>query len=211
MFKDETTAYRMKLRIGYGSTTTRGIIDTSTTTLTGEITDEMKDGGMMITLGGGIEKRRGNTRIQGFYGAEALISFGSNSTKYTYADASSGTMTGGNVHFASQYDFGSNVDYQGNAGERVLEVAGGSFQFGLRGFIGVEWFLAPKVSVAAEYGWGLAMTSTGDTETDTEQYTIATGGTDYTNVQRKHITGGGSSFGIDTDNNGGQIAIFFHF
>src|SRR3972149_5529183 len=32
MFKDETTAYRMKFRIGFGSTTTKNTFDTSTTT-----------------------------------------------------------------------------------------------------------------------------------------------------------------------------------
>lgn len=212
MFKDETTAYRMKFRIGFGSTTTKNTFDTTTSTLTGEITDEMKDGGMMITLGGGIEKRRGNTRIQGFYGGEVLISFGSFNTDYTYADAGSGSSTAAtpNLHnptWTSDFNTGATT----TGGERTLKVAGGSFQFGLRGFVGVEWFLAPKVSVAAEYGWGLAMTSNGDIETDTEEYTFATGSTTETLINRKHTTGGDSSFGIDTDNNGGTIAIFFHF
>src|SRR5690606_18278404 len=66
-FKDESTAYRAKLRIGFGSQTMKNTFDTSTTTLTGEITDEMKSSHFMLTLGGGIEKRKGNTRIQGFY------------------------------------------------------------------------------------------------------------------------------------------------
>jgi hypothetical protein len=209
MFKDETTAYRAKIRIGFGSTTTNGIIDTSTTTLTGEITDEQKSSNFMLTLGGGIEKRRGNTRIQGFYGGEMLISIGSSSTEYTYADASSGTTAGGNLHIGTNFDFGSN-NY--TATERVVKnAAGGTFQLGLRGFVGVEWFVAPKVSVAAEYGWGLAMKSTGDGEIDTEEYAVPTGATDESLISRKHTTGGTSSFGIDTDNNGGIITIMFHF
>ena len=81
----------------------------------------------------------------------------------------------------------------------------------LRGFIGVEWFLAPKVSVSAEYGWGLAFIKQGDTEIDTEEYNFATGATTESKIERKHIVGGTSGFGIDTDNNGGAISILFHF
>lgn len=233
MFKDESTAYRAKVRIGFGSSTQEGITDTSNTTLTGEITDEMKTSNTMITLGFGLEKRKGNTRIQGFYGAEALISFGANATEYTYADQSTAT------HNASQFDFGSNVytsnvltaivdgagapvlDQFGNPtfanvatpnGERVTKnSAGSTFQLGIRGFIGVEWFIAPKVSVSAEYGWGLMMSSTGAGEIDTEEFTTPTGGASQSVVARKHTTGGSSAFGIDTDNNGGQITIMFHF
>lgn len=211
MFKDETTAYRMKVRIGFGSTTQEGIVDTSNTTLTGEFTDEMKTSNMMITLGGGIEKRKGSTRLQGFYGAEALISFGASATEYTYADASSGGNTTP-LHVQSQFDFGTgNTNYQGT-GERVLKnTAGSTFMFQLRGFVGVEYFFLPKMSISAEYGWGLLMTSTGGGEVDTEKYEVATGATDLTTVARKHNTGASSAFGIDTDNNGGVITLMFHF
>ncbi len=211
-FKDESTAYRAKVRIGFGSTTTNNIHDTSTTTLTGEIEDEMSTSSFNLTLGGGIEKRKGNTRIQGFYGGEILISFGSSSSEFTYADAGSGTFAGANVHTATWTDnFATGTTTTSN-GERNLEITNGStFQLALRGFIGVEWFLAPKVSVAAEYGWGLAMSSTGEGERDTEEYTVSTGATDLSTVQRKHTTGSSSAFGIDTDNNGGVITIMFHF
>jgi len=212
MYKDETTAYRAKVRIGFGSTTNKHVSDTSTSTLTGEFTDEMGTSYFNLTLGGGIEKRRGNTRIQGFYGGEILFAIGSSSESYTYADAGSGSSTAAtpNLHDPTYWDFDNAADAVG--GERVLERANGStMTLSLRGFIGVEWFLAPKVSVAAEYGWGLAMNSTGDGEEDTEEYAIATGGTTETLINRKHTTGGNSSFGIDTDNNGGVITIMFHF
>lgn len=214
MYKDETTAYRAKVRIGFGSTNTKNIFDTTTTTVTGELTDEMSTSYFNLTLGGGIEKRRGNTRIQGFYGGELLFSLGSSSSKFTYADAGSGssTATTPNLHTATwTSNFATGATTTSN-GERDLEMKnGGTMVLSLRGFVGVEWFLAPKVSVAAEYGWGLAMSSTGDGERDTEEYAIATGGTTETLISRKHTTGGNSSFGIDTDNNGGVITIMFHF
>jgi len=219
-FKDETTAYRVKVRIGFGSTTTTSINDTvgmnpdfapQGSTLTGEVEDEMKTSNFMFTIGGGIEKRRGNTRIQGFYGGEILFSIGSSGEEYTYGDAGSGTSTSGTLHNPIYWDF--NTASQTIGGERTTKVTNGStMQIALRGFIGVEWFIAPKVSVAAEYGWGLAMSSTGTGEEDTEEYTIALpGGTTESLITRKHNTGGNSSFGIDTDNNGGVITIMFHF
>jgi len=194
MFKDETTAYRAKIRIGFGSTKMEMLSDTNTNAFTGPdyVQDDSKTSSMNITLGGGIEKRRGNTRIQGFYGGEALISFGS-----------SGSST----------DYGAALSDDYNPGPRVTEIKNGStFQLGLRGFIGVEWFLAPKVSVAAEYGWGLAMSSTGGGETTTEEWKLASPtATEPSLVVTTTETGGSSSFGIDTDNNGGVISIFFHF
>jgi hypothetical protein len=194
MFKDETTAYRAKIRIGFGSSNSKTYTDTSATNPAQvvEIVDETKMSGMGITLGGGIEKRRGNTRIQGFYGGELLLSFGSASETMEYGIAYSDDNPGG---------------------PRTTEIKYGStLQIGARGFIGVEWFLAPKVSVAAEYGWGVAMTSTGDGETTTEEWGLATPSATANSLITKTTTQGGTSgFGIDTDNNGGVISIFFHF
>ena len=67
------------------------------------------------------------------------------------------------------------------------------------------------MSVSAEYGWGLMMSSTGAGEVDTEEYAVSTGATEIGNIARKHTTGASSAFGIDTDNNGGQITLMFHF
>lgn len=219
-FKDEKTAYRAKIRIGFGSTTTKNIIDTSGTsapsTLTAELTDEKKWSHFDLTLGGGIEKRRGNTRIQGFYGAELLISLHSEHTDYTYGDTRADNhvarYTDWTMYNPSSGVVGNAATTTGNAERDVKYTPGSTFSIALRGFAGVEWFVAPKVSIAAEYGWGLAMSSTGTGERDTEEWaTPQPGGTANTNIARKHNTGGGSSFGIDTDNNGGQLTIMFHF
>lgn len=209
MFKDETTAYRAKIRIGFGSSSTKNFFDTSAVNpaTVVELEDEMSTSGFALTLGGGIEKRRGNTRIQGFYGGELLIAFGSSSESYTYGD----TYDDNNLAtYTTNFQTGATTN---NAGPRVTEVSNGSvMQIGLRGFIGVEWFLAPKVSVAAEYGWGLAMTSQGDGTRTTEEWGLATPTATANSLITKETTQGGtSSFGIDTDNNGGTIAIFFHF
>ncbi|MDF1671941.1 MAG: hypothetical protein P1U41_00415 [Vicingaceae bacterium] len=209
MFKDETTAYRAKIRIGFGSTTDKNFFDTSAVNpaTVVELGDERKTSNFNITLGGGIEKRRGNTRIQGFYGGELLISFGSSSVEHTFGSTFSDDFT---ATWTDDFDAGTTTS---SNGPRTTKVSNGStMQIGLRGFAGVEWFIAPKVSVAAEYGWGLAMTSTGDGTVTTEEWGLATPtATDNSLITKETTQGGTSSFGIDTDNNGGVISIFFHF
>lgn len=207
LFKDENTAYRAMLRIGFGSTTTTNTFDTSTVFGTvNELTDEMKTSYNNIVLGGGIEKRRGNTRIQGVYGAMVMIGFGGSSTTYDYghdfSDATTATWTD---------NFGAGTTTTSN-GPRDTETKNGStFMLGLQGFIGVEWFFAPKVSLGAEYTWGLAMNSTGEGETTREQWATLPGATANTLVSTTTKTGKTSSFGLDTGISGANISLNFHF
>jgi hypothetical protein len=214
-FKDEKTAYRMSVRIGFGSTKSDSIFKTlanpNDLEMT-EFTNESKTSNMNIAFGGGIEKRRGNTRIQGFYGGELMFmfgNFGNDNQENTYGLALSDSATAG------------------GATRNLKTTAGKTFGINLRGFVGVEWFVAPKVSIAAEYGWGLTMSSTGDGETTTERWgvtateaftnlTAATPIPDH-NVAETVNTGGSGSFGIDTDNgamNAGsnaRLTLLFHF
>lgn len=189
MFVDANTAYRAKIRLGFGSQSTDGLYGG----MTGDsLTDNMKSSYNAIVLGGGLEKRRGNTRIQGVYGGEALISLGGGKNTYTYAESLSATNT---MH--------TNTFGQG-AGLMESKM-GSTFGLTLRGFIGVEVFVFPKVSIAAEYGWGLGFSSTGEGESTTEFWN----GTAAESTTSK--TGKSSAFGIDTDNTGGALNIIFHF
>jgi hypothetical protein len=147
MVKDESTAYRAKVGINFGSTkVTRSTLGfTSLDSVSSA--SEVKKSYMNITLGAGIQKWRGKGRLKGYYGAEAMIGFGSDTTtKNTFLKALSTT--------------------DGVGTSQTSEFKGGSmFGFGLQGFIGVEYFFAPKMSLSAEYTWGLALSSTGATET----------------------------------------------
>ncbi|OFY84418.1 MAG: hypothetical protein A3K10_04205 [Bacteroidetes bacterium RIFCSPLOWO2_12_FULL_31_6] len=210
-FKDEKTAYRAKVRIGFGS-----VKDDSTYKAkanpsdleTSEFVNSTKTKHMEIALGFGLEKRKGNTRIQGFYGGEfgfMFGNFGNNGKTYEYGQALSDSLQA-----------------MGTVGPRnTEEKAGKTFGITLRGFIGVEWFVAPKVSIAAEYGWGLAMKSIGATETTTEKWGLtatetnndAINGTTTPDHVITETTKGNktSSFGIDTDNNEARLTLLFHF
>ncbi len=215
-FKDEKTAYRAMLRIGFGSSKS-GVVNnyyadslSSYQGSTTEYIDETKNASRQITLGFGLEKRRGNTRIQGVYGAQLMIGFGGSSTTNTYG-----------LGYAANTTYSETSGYIINAGygaERNLKVDNGStFMVGLQGFIGVEWFFAPKVSLGAEYSWGLSMTSTGASKTDTERWGVTPQEAVLTTVPPNHVVtktyngAKASSFGIDTGLSGANISLNFHF
>jgi hypothetical protein len=196
MFKDEKTAYRLRARIGMSSTSSDvlGKYDNDADATTEDqdyIVNTKTSSGFNFILGAGLEKRRGNTRIQGYYGGEVMF----------------GLLGGG----TTTTDDGRVLSDNYAPAARTAEVKNGNtFTLGLQGFIGVEWFFAPKVSVGAEYTWGLAMNSTGEGETTTEQWTTPFGGTTASEQVVTTPSGASGNFSFDT----GHVAnlnLNFHF
>lgn len=175
MMKDANTAYRVRARIGYVSVTDK---DYSSTATAGASV-ERKTSEMNIDLGAGIQKYRGKGRLQGIYGAEARISYGGGSEEWSSedlnAEVSNGYLTDGG-------DF----------------VSLSTFGIGVRGFIGAEYFFAPKMSLGGEFGWGLGISSSSEGEITVNNGTPTK-------------VGGGSGFGIDTDNLDGAISLNLYF
>lgn len=211
MFKDEKTAYRAMVRLGFGSTSVGSVVElyadsaAAANGTTTEYTNEVKSSDRNIVLGFGLEKRRGNTRIQGVYGAQLMIGFGGGSSEYTYGLAYSAAST--------ISETSGNVTNAGYGGPRTTaSTAASSFMLGINGFIGVEWFFAPKVSLGAEYTWGLAMTSAGATETTTEEWKYASPTATTRSLVTKTSKGGeSSSFSLDNGISGANISLNFHF
>ncbi len=199
-FVDENTAYRGQLRLMQRSGTSIVLTDTNTINSTPSyVEDKYKQSGANVVLGFGLEKRRGHNRLQGYYGAEALITFG-----------------GVNPKVKNEYGVALdsvNIAHGGAVNGRVIEAKGGAtFGVGVRGFIGAEYFFAPKISIAAEYGWGLSYAKTGERTTKTQYYGFEnSSATTKTTYEVETKTGKSSSFGIDTDNFGGAIRLMFHF
>lgn len=203
-YKDESTAYRLMFRFGMGGNSATTIQDTATSSLpgTGALENEVSNSnGLAFIVGGGLEKRKGNTRVQGYYGGQLMIGIlGGSSSDYTYG----ATMDSTNVAN------GIIVDENGTTGssQRATETSnGGTFLIGLNGFIGVEWFIFPKVSVGAEYGWGFNMASTGEGETTTESWNFADNAVETFTTK----TGSSGSWSFDTGVTGANVNIIFHF
>ncbi|MEW6470087.1 MAG: hypothetical protein AB1458_14265 [Bacteroidota bacterium] len=207
MFKDATTAYRAMIRLGFGSVTMNNYVtQDGQTDPNVKVTDEWKSSARNILLGGGLEMRRGKTRLQGYYGGMVWIMLGGGSDTYTYGNAFSTTNTS-----ATFTNWPSTTPTTGSS--RTTEVvAGSTFGFGIRGFIGAEYFILPKISIGAEYGWGIGMSNMGDGEMTTESWDFANNTIKTTTSK----TGGVKSFGLDVDIsnnmlNAGALNICFHF
>ncbi len=202
-FLDDKTAVRASVRIGMGTInnvqyTTEDNVnpDTSVT-----VEDKMSMSTSNTLIGLGYEKRRGNGRLQGFYGAEFLFQMSSQKTTYEYGNEHTGVFT-----TPGTYDFGGNV-----AGtSRVTEAkSGANMGIGLGAFIGVEYFLAPKISLGGQFSWGAMLNTIGEGESKTEAWDNDNGKVETTT--QKSAPGFGSGFGIDTGNASGSIFMLFHF
>jgi hypothetical protein len=217
MFKDDKTAYRAGLRLAFGSMTQTSMIGDATATVAPTFPalptlkeDQYKAGATDIVLSAGLEMRRGTTRLQGYYGGEFFFSMSSTKDSYTYGNtlAASGTVV--TVNGGTTTNFGANIgtDTYGNAA-RITEEKSSTIGFGLRGFIGAEYFIMPKISIGLEYGWGLGLSSNKSSAT----WESVDLGVPATGTQTME-SGKNGSFGFDTDINygsAGSLNIIFHF
>lgn len=188
-FIDAQSAYRAGVRLGFSNDATTTKVP-SLTTAGAQVDNKRIDTGSDIGLTFGKEWRKGKTRLQGFYGAEAGVDLSSIASKYTYGNSITSI----------------------NAGPRAKEDKfGTTFGIGVRGFIGAEYFALPKVAIGGEFGWGVGFQSTGEGEKSTESW----GTTAVTTTTTK--TGGNSSFAFDTDHQNsifgpsGTIRLTLHF
>lgn len=112
-FVSAKTAYRATANLAVGSSTV----------------GDNSNSGFDLTFGLGKEWRKGKTRLQGFYGADALLLVKSSTTK-TVAGAVTTEINSG---------IGAGVGFQG--------------------FMGAEYFILPKISMGAQYTYGLRVFS----------------------------------------------------
>ncbi len=211
-FVTKDMAYRASIRLGFGSQKGSKMIGQDGAAaptypnLPTTVEDSYKAGGSSIGLAGGLEMRKGSGRLIGFYGAELGLNFASNNSSYTYGNAM--TITG-----ATSTDFGSNIetDTYGNAARVTESKSGMSTTIGLRGFIGAEYFILPKMSIGGEFGWGLGLQSDGASSMSMES-------TNGVAVGTQTIEGTKSStFVFDTDDKNtvvgvsGALKLTLHF
>ncbi len=160
-FVDKSTAYRVTVGINSNSTATTSFADHPYDSSGGEPVEYKnvtKNRSMNVSIGGGLEKRRGYGRLQGFYGGEAIIGFNSSATVNEFGvEMDSATVNDGFV-----------------ATTRTLKSkAGLGFSLGLRGFVGVEYFFLPKMAVGAEFGWGFMYSINPRGSVETESWNFA--------------------------------------
>jgi hypothetical protein len=203
-FLSPKKAVRVKLNVAVNSqnqkfnTTKDGQTDVNVT-----VTDEWKSTETGITLGAGIEKRKGKTRLQGIYGAEAsLFYIDGKKDKYKYGNSYSK-----NVSTPASNNFNGNLKPDGS---RVTQAKqGATYGVGVRGFIGMEYYIFPKIAIGMEYGLALQVGKTGDGQIVSEIW-------DPINSEKKTVTqkvAGGSLVNFNSGLKNGNALIYaaFHF
>jgi hypothetical protein len=179
----------------------------------------------------GYEMRRGYRRLQGVMGGELI--FGGNHSRQTvtYGNAFSDQY---GVAYTTNFNTGATTTHAPLAAGRQIRnletESRGGFRMGVRGFIGVEYFIFAKISIAAEYGWGWAFTTRTRQTTKQEVYNNGQAGPtviveEIDNDSNERTSG----FSVDNNNNNpfsmnntlngntsvaggaGALTLIFHF
>lgn len=216
MFRRKDMAIRTGMRLGLMSNTWNGFQpEFSNVATTNNVKDSYNRTLTNIYLSYGIEKRKGNTRIQGFYGIEGGIGLGSERHKFNYGNAiESNNQIPDRTEFelVFQEDQPAPVTNLGDDNSFITDYRLGTrFKLGARAFVGAEIFVFPKVSLGVEFGLGAMVAVQGKGTIESESWSIPTGGGAETLVTRTTEVGGNSVIGIDTDNTRGSIMLNFHF
>lgn len=138
-FISDKKAYRVVLNLGFGANS-----ETIPDIATGDFTTEYKYTNLDLAFGLGKEWRKGNTRLQGFYGADALILTGFNNSESTATVNEDGSLIQ-KVEYKSGLDLGA----------------------GIQGFLGAEYFIFPKFALGAQYTYRVGFLMNGKSETTT--------------------------------------------
>ncbi len=214
-FLEDDMAARVKFGINSYKMTESNFFDTPADVilnpadpdLWGESVDIFKSSWSEIIIGGGVELRRGHNRVQGFYGGELLLGFESSSSTADW---------GVEMNEIAILDGYWNYDGSPVSDPRILNYKSGTdLTIGLRGFVGVEYFFAPKISVAGEFGWGFGYTSSARGEVEIESWDAVD------NVRETTVTEGPlkeSSWGFGVDDGSSRtlapsaaLTLLFHF
>ncbi|WP_251623676.1 hypothetical protein [Odoribacter lunatus] len=157
--------------------------------------------GVSIMLG--AEYRKGERRVQGVFGAGLLFAFMNNKVKYDY---------GNEMTSVNQNPTGSlwGDDDLIPSGYRILMKynTGASFYTGITGSAGVEWFVAPKISLGAEVNLSVYYLFSNQTYVESEGYNATLGRVE---TRTDLVSPGNRGFYADTESLGGALSLNFYF
>lgn len=158
--------------------------------------------GGSISLGG--EYRLGKRKVQGIFGGGLLYSFQTSNTTYSYGNA----ITEINQKPTSKFAYEAYSTAMPNS--RVLSdySTAGTHTVGLYGNIGVEWFVAPKISLGADVNLCLLYTMTPNCYRTVEGYNVFT---QELEEATELVSPMNSAFEFSVRNIGANLFINFYF
>lgn len=220
-YLDATTAVRVRLGINNiaGSITNRvqnaavfadalnGTLDDQNAARLFQVEDKMNFRKSNVQVAIGYEKRRGYGRLQGFYGAEIGFGRQSSSANFSYGNNFSDRWA---VEYTNNWNGNPTTATQNpspGVGVRATRVLEAKYQtgmrYGARLFVGAEYFILPKISVGAEFGWGYSITTNGAQKVKNEVYIVGQNGPTVL-IEEENMVNSTSTRGWSVDNNTNQ-------
>jgi len=171
-FLNDNRAIRAKLKMDIRNYTYKGVVrddeefSNNPLNALATVVDVKQSNSTNLDLRVGYEFRRGAGRLQGFYGGEVGIEYSFHKERYKYANP----ITEAN-QTPSTWDFGGNMPMP-----RTLKLKQGRVISPIvAGFVGVEYFFAPKISIGGELNLTFVYRPEMQTELTTEEWNIGAG------------------------------------
>jgi len=162
-------------------------------------------------IGVGYEFRRGKSRLRGIYGGDLLVGW-STGTNYEYNYGNAMTYDNQAPYSTEFSEFGGVTNPNQPLADRVLSVDNSNvLSVGARAFIGLEYYIAPKICIGTEFGLSFNYSYNGDRTVVEESYDIFKDAEVGGVVNKTTVTELGRSFSSGIDNANGQIYATFYF
>ena len=212
-FLEDNVAVRAKIRLNFGQTKNKtnvqddyvAVLDP--TNVAANVFDTRTNINNNVDIRLGYELRRGKGRVQGFYGGELYVEFDKSKRKFDYANPITESNQNPSTAATGWDEFNSPTSSQ--LGYRVLERNNGTtLGAGLGGFVGVEYFFTPQISIGGELSLGFIYSIKGQDEYTTEGFLDSK----VQEFQYRSRTSGDEAFatGLQT-RTAGSIFVLFHF
>lgn len=200
-FKNSGTAYRLRFGLAYHFDTESFPVDDDLNQGL-VLADKRSENYTIVTTSIGLEKRKGIGRIQGIFGAELSLLYqhgdaGNMNYKYTYANA-----------FSSTNQSPSTALFLDGTPRPLFEKTYASVGIGATGFFGLEYFIAPKISLGGEMGLRFMYLNNTSSKTKTEEWNV----TDNAVQERQTTIDQGGAFDVHVKfNSNGVLFLMFYF
>lgn len=203
-FVSSNKAYRISVALNTSNSSRKNAVEdiTNTSGVLQYVEDKKTINNTFVNLGFGIEKRRGVGGLQGIYGIEGNMGMSFSNEKLEYGNE----LTINNQYVPTTIWSGIYPQYIISTNTRTIDVKGGtSFSFGARGFVGFEYFIAPKFSIGGELGYAVNFRTAPEGETKIETFV-----NNATTIEILPVNNQASSFSIGTQP-AGSIFLFVYF
>lgn len=220
-FLTDQTALRLNVGIGIGSKTQRKYVQDDAALAAdplsaAQVEDSYKYRSTGFSLAAGYEWRRGGKRLQGFWGGQAVVAYSNSKHFFNYGNAiteinqtpspsQTSTVWDNPVSGQTVPTLNPNI---GNNSRLLQQNDGRSWTYGVGGFVGVEYYIAPKIAIGCEMSLNLLWTTEGKSLQKSERFNP-----DFNRVEEnvRWSEPGGSAFHFGTENIGTSLYVAFSF